>query len=147
MKGACSMEVRTQDDRWWAAAEARRFAAALGFSEDEQARIAVCVAELASNAAKHAGRGRITLTAITVPSPGVRVCAVDSGPGIARPEDALRDGFSEGRWLTPEVPARERRGLGVGLGTVCRLMSAMRVTPRPGGGVSVEAMLYRRCVR
>jgi serine/threonine-protein kinase RsbT len=143
MKGACSMEIRTQDDRWWAAAEARRFAAALGFSEDEQARIAVSVAELASNLAKHAGRGRITVTAINVPAPGVRVCAEDDGPGIAKPEQAVRDGFSEGRWLTPDVPAGERRGLGVGLGTVCRLMSAMRVTPRPGGGTSIEAMLYR----
>lgn len=143
MTRACSLEITTEQDRIWAAGEARRFAAALGFSLEEQGRLALCVAELASNAAKYAGRGRIELEEIGGPVPGCRVLAADDGPGIAAAEDALRDGFSEGRWLTPDVPLRERRGLGIGLGTVCRLMSEVRVLPRPTGGLLVEAVIFR----
>jgi len=68
---------------------------------------------------------------------------VDEGPGIAAIGEALRDGFSEGRWLTPDVPSRDRRGLGVGLGAVCRLMSEVRVLERAGGGLVIEAVLRR----
>lgn len=139
-----ALEIFREDDRWWAAGEARRFAAALGFGPEDQARIAVCVAELASNAAKHAGRGWIELSEVVTPARGCRVRAVDDGPGIAAIDEALRDGFSEGRWLTPDVPPSERRGLGVGLGAVCRLMSEVRVLPRLCGGLVVEAVLWRK---
>lgn len=139
-----TLEITVEQDRIWASGEARRFAAALGFSTEEQARLALCVAELASNAAKYAGRGVIELAEIGEPAPGCRVRAADDGPGIACAEEAIRDGFSEGRWLTPDVPLHERRGLGLGLGAVCRLMSEMRVLQRPKGGLVVEAVLLRR---
>jgi serine/threonine-protein kinase RsbT len=160
---ARAMEILAETDRLWASGEARRFAAALGFTPSEQTRLAICVAELASNVAKHAGSGRIELSEVTAPARasargvgretsakappwtarGCRVRAVDAGPGIAAVEDSLRDGFSEGRWLTHDVPWRERRGLGVGLGAVCRLMSEVRVLSRPGGGSMIEAVLWR----
>lgn len=136
-----ALEIASEHDRFWAAGEARRFAAAIGISENGQAVLALCVAELASNAAKYAGRGTIELRELPSPARGCRVRAADDGPGIAEIEEALRDGFSEGRWLTPDVPPSERRGLGVGLGTVCRLMSEVRVMPRPGGGLVIEAVL------
>ncbi|APR83275.1 Anti-sigma B factor RsbT [Minicystis rosea] len=146
-----TIEITAEEDRFWVAGETRRFAAELGFSPAEQARLAVCVAELASNAAKHAGRGRIELAEVTAPprtpdAPmviGCRVRAIDEGPGIAAVDDALRDGFSEGRPLTPDTPLSERRGLGIGLGAVCRLMSEVRVISRSGGGLLIEAVLWR----
>jgi serine/threonine-protein kinase RsbT len=137
------LEILVEDDRFWAAGEARRFAAELGFGAADQARLAVCVAELCSNAARHAGSGRIELAEVTDPARGIAVRAVDDGPGLPAVEDALRDGFSEGRWLTPDVPLHERRGLGAGLGAVRRLMSELRVLPRPGGGLLIEAVLRR----
>lgn len=150
MSGVRSLEITSEGDRYWAAGEARRFAAALGFSPHEQARVAMCVAELASNAAKHAGGGRIELSTVSRPPAsghssviGCCVRAKDDGPGMAAPSDSLRDGFSEGRFLTPDTPARDRRGLGVGLGAVVRLMSEVSVVSPPGGGVVVEAVLWR----
>jgi serine/threonine-protein kinase RsbT len=134
--------VASEHDRLWAAGEARRFAAWLGFRHAEQARFALCVAELSSNAARHAGSGRIQLAELREPRAGCTVRAEDDGPGIASIADALRDGFSEGRWLTPDVPFGRRRGLGVGLGTVCRLMDDVRVASRPRGGLVVEAVLW-----
>ena len=149
MSRSRAIEIGTEADRFWASGEARRFAAQLGFTRAEQARLAVCVAELASNAAKYAARGRIELAEVTAPEHGLgcRVRAMDAGPGIADVELALRDGFSEGRWLSPDVPPSERRGLGVGLGAVCRLMSGVRVLARSGGGLVIEAVLWRRLER
>jgi serine/threonine-protein kinase RsbT len=138
-----ALEIVDEDDRLWASGQARRFAAALGFSALERARLMVCIAELASNTAKHAGRGRIELSEVKTPRAGCRVRVEDEGPGIACVVDALRDGFSEGRWLTPDVPLEQRRGLGVGLGAVCRMMSDVRLSPRPGGGLVIEAVLWR----
>jgi serine/threonine-protein kinase RsbT len=138
-----ALEIVAEDDRLWAAGQARRFAAELGFSALDQARLAVCVAELASNTAKHAGRGRIELSEEEEPRRGCRVRAEDHGPGIACVDDALRDGFSEGRLLTPDVPLWERRGLGVGLGALGRFLRDVRVSARPGGGLLIEAVLWR----
>ena len=144
------LEITSEADRYWAAGEARRFAAALGFGPHEQARVAMCVAELASNVAKHAGGGLVELSSVSrPPAPGgpsaigCRVRATDDGPGIAALDDSLRDGFSEGRFLTPDTRARDRRGLGVGLGAVVRLMSEVSVVSPPSGGVVVEAVLWR----
>jgi serine/threonine-protein kinase RsbT len=142
-RAVCALEIFCENDRFWASGEARRFAASVGFGAAAQARIALCVAELASNAAKHAGCGRMELVELFTPARGCRVRIEDEGPGIPQLDEALCDGFSEGRWLTPDVPLSERRGLGVGLGTVVRLMSDVRVLPRPGGGLRIEATLWQ----
>jgi serine/threonine-protein kinase RsbT len=136
--------VASENDRLWASGEARRFAAELGFRAEDQARIAVCVAELASNAAKHAGGGRVEIAEVILPGPGCRVRVEDHGPGIAAVDDAVRDGFSEGRWLTPDDPRCSRRGLGVGLGAVRRLMSEVRVLSSSNEGLTIEAVLWRK---
>ncbi len=144
MNQSVSLDIFEEDDRFWASGTARRFAASLGFSSREQAALAVCVAELASNIAKHAGRGRIALAEMEHPGLGCRVRAEDEGRGIAEVDAAMRDGFSEGRWLTPDVPVGARRGLGIGLGAVGRLMSDVAVSSRPGGGLVIEAVLWRK---
>jgi serine/threonine-protein kinase RsbT len=137
-----TFEIATDHDRLWVAGEARRVVATLGFSPRDQGRVALSVAELASNAARHAGRGRIELIEISTPRAGCMVRAEDDGPGIAAVAEALSDGFSEGRWLTPDVPLHERRGLGCGLGSVQRLMDEMRVLRSPRGGLVIEAVLW-----
>lgn len=141
---ARTLLIASEDDRLWAAGEARRFAAELGFSAQDQARIAVCVAELASNAVKHGGGGRLEIAEVIVPAHGCRVRVEDHGPGIAAVDEAIRDGFSEGRWLTPDIPLRSRRGLGVGLGAVRRLMSDVRVLSSSNEGLIIEAVLWRK---
>jgi serine/threonine-protein kinase RsbT len=138
------MVVELETDRFWAAGEAERFALELGLGPEASARFALCVAELCSNAVRHAGQGRIELFAPSEPRAGVGVRVEDRGPGIAEFEEASRDGFSQGRLLTPEMPPSERRSLGVGLGAVRRLMSEVRVWRREGGGAVIEAVLWRK---
>jgi serine/threonine-protein kinase RsbT len=140
----CVLVVASEEDRLWASGEARRYASELGFGPDDQARIAVCVAELASNAAKHGGGGRVEIAEVLLPAPGCRVRASDHGPGIGAVDEALRDGFSEGRWLTGDVPWSQRRGLGVGLGAVRRLMNDVRVLSSSNEGLVIEAVLWRK---
>ena len=138
------LPITSEDDRWWAAGEARRFTAELGFTLEDQARVAVCVAELASNIAKYGKRGEIELAELEQPARACQVRARDDGPGIPVVEESLRDGFSEGRLLTPDVPPSERRGLGVGLGAVCRLMSDVRILSSSSGGLLIEAVLWQK---
>jgi serine/threonine-protein kinase RsbT len=135
-------DITAMEDRLGVAALARHFARALGFGDREQARLALTVAELASNIALHAGRGRLELVELQAPRAGCMVAAEDDGPGILAVADALLDGFSEGRWLTPDVPLSERKGLGVGLGSVRRAMDHMRMSCGPHGGFRVEAVLW-----
>ncbi len=90
-RAPCVLPIASEDERLWASGEARKFAAELGFSPDDQARIAVCVAELASNAVKHGGGGRVELHEVIGPTPGCRVRVEDHGPGISAVDEALRD--------------------------------------------------------
>ena len=82
------------------------------------------------------------------PAPNV-IVSVDDAAGLSDADMgtmriALRDGFSEGRWLTGDVPWSERRGLGVGLGAVRRLMNDVRVLSSSNKGLVIEAVLWRK---
>jgi hypothetical protein len=54
-------------------------------------RVSLAAAELASNLVKHAGHG---LFGVMETPGGLDLYAVDSGPGIGRISDSMRDGFS-----------------------------------------------------
>jgi len=96
-------------------------------------QVATAVSELATNAAKFAGGGRVTLsTADDV----LTVTVEDDGPGLDDIERAFVDGWSEGRMV--DTPAG-RRGLGWGLGAVRRLMDDATAANRPTGGLLVTA--------
>jgi len=74
----------------------QRLADALGFNDVKAGRLAIVITEAATNILKHAGEGVVTImrTQSGAEIPGIDVVAVDSGPGIADLEFALRDGVS-----------------------------------------------------
>src|SRR5881394_2502494 len=81
------------------AGEARRHAAMYADSANlgakESGSLAIVVTEMATNVVKHAGTGTIVVGAVTGNgSAGVRVLALDKGPGIPDLGSALRDGYS-----------------------------------------------------
>jgi anti-sigma regulatory factor (Ser/Thr protein kinase) len=81
------------------AAEARRFAVRqaeeIGMSESETGAVAIAVTEIAGNVVKHAESGKIVFEHIHHDGRnGMRVLALDKGPGIADVTAALQDGFS-----------------------------------------------------
>jgi serine/threonine-protein kinase RsbT len=134
-----SFEIGTEHDRFWCAAEGRRFAAAIGFDVKAQGEVAICIAELVSNVAKFAGHGTIELSMVKEPRIGMRIVVEDAGPGIEDPATVFEDGFSEGRRLDPGTPRRSGQGLGVGLGAVARMMSHVEMSNVPGRGLRVVA--------
>lgn len=107
-----------------AARAARALAVAVGFTGNAVEEIAIVATELAMNLARHArGQRELTLTPLREAGPplqtGLRMEALDEGPGIPDVTLALRDGFSTAG------------GAGLGLGTVNRLMDDLRVESHP----------------
>ena len=103
------------------------------FPRDERGVIGTVVSELAANIVKYAGHGSIRIEPLMQDGRlGVRVQAIDQGPGIADIEAALRDGFSTGGTL------------GLGLPAVRRLMDSLHIVCPEGGGTHVEAIRWAR---
>src|SRR5262245_58390890 len=116
-----------------AVAEARRvagdFARSHGFADADEGRVKLVVTELATNILKHGGgSGDILVGDFEEPgSTGIEVIAWDSGPGIARLQDALADGYSSAGTA------------GGGLGAVARQSDFFDVASWPGNGTAVLA--------
>lgn len=95
MMSKLSLRVKAMEDVLWARQEAMRFCAELGFKPEDLGRVEVAVSELASNMVKHAHGGRLHLTRLERDGRvGVRMAAVDHGPGIPNLQQALQPGFS-----------------------------------------------------
>jgi anti-sigma regulatory factor (Ser/Thr protein kinase) len=119
--------------------EARRRATELaeqsGFDGPGAARVALVVAELAGNLAKHARDGELLVRPLKRAGvAGIEVLALDRGPGMADVERCLSDGYS-----TAGSP-------GTGLGAVARLAESLDIFSNPQVGTALLARLWSRPV-
>ncbi len=117
------------------AGEARRMAVRcaerIGLGEAECGAVAIGVTELATNILKHAASGVILLEPIAQNGTfGLRVLALDKGPGIHDIGRALEDGYSTSGTA------------GNGLGAVQRLSVGFEVHTAPGRGTCVMAEFW-----
>ncbi|MEJ1938277.1 anti-sigma regulatory factor, partial [Nostoc sp. NIES-2111] len=115
-------------------AEARRavagLAAGLRFDETDRGRAAIVVTELATNLVKHGGGGELLAAGFDDDTgAGLQLLALDKGQGIARIDEALRDGFSSAG------------SAGQGLGAARRQSQAFDIASWPGKGTAVLARL------
>jgi anti-sigma regulatory factor (Ser/Thr protein kinase) len=111
----------------------RGFSASLGFPAAQCDEIGLVVTELASNLIRHAPGGTITMGHVTTSErTGIEIQSVDKGPGISDVEQAITDGYSTAG------------GLGLGLGTVNRLMDELEIYSGSNGGLHI---VCRRWVR
>jgi serine/threonine-protein kinase RsbT len=109
----------------------RAMSAELGLSETDQTLVATAISEVARNIILYAGRGVVELDVTTGASgPGLRIRAVDEGPGIDDIELAMRDGYSTGR------------SLGLGLPGARRLMDEFSITSVAGQGTTVTMVKW-----
>ena len=105
----------------------------MGFASQDCEEIQIVVSELASNLIRHASHGTIQLGELrSEDRAGIEIISQDEGPGIADIEQAMTDGYTTSN------------SLGLGLGTVNRLMDDMEVSSGPVAGVRV---VCRRWVR
>ena len=109
------------------AGEARRVAVecatSIGMNETDRGKIAIAVTEMATNLVKHARDGKILCELVGQNgSRGLRVLAVDKGPGIQNISAALQDGYST------------FGSNGSGLGAIRRLATTFDLYSVPGLG-------------
>lgn len=110
---------------------ARELASRLGFSRTDLTLIATAVSEVARNIVRFAGLGEIVVELLDHPRRGVRVVAMDTGPGIDDVEQALTDGYST------------YHGLGLGLPGARRLMDEFAIMTEIGRGTTVTMTKWR----
>lgn len=102
-----------------------------GLSEIERGAIAIAVTELATNIVNHAGSGTIVCELMVQNgNSGLRVLALDKGPGIADLGQALEDGYSTSGTA------------GNGLGAVRRLSTQFEVYTLAQRGTCVLAEFW-----
>lgn len=131
--GVVRVAVSRDADVVTARQQGREVAASAGFSMSDQTLIATAISEISRNIVKFAERGEVTISLVSEDGRrGISVVARDVGPGIADPEEALRDGFST------------YQGLGLGLPGAKRLMDRFHLTSIPGGGTTVTMEKWLR---
>ena len=106
----------------------RNLARTVGFDLTGQFLIACAVSELSTNIIRHVGRGQIILRMVQKDRVlGLEVEARDQGPGIEDIEKALQDHYST------------KKGLGLGLSSVKRIMDYFHIQSAPNQGTVIRA--------
>ena len=131
--GCSRLRVSESSQRGEARRVAQAQARALGFDEACVGRLAVVVSELAGNLLKHVpGGGELFVGSVQRGGAvAIDVVAVDRGPGISDPQQALRDGYSTAG------------SAGTGLGAVARLSDAFDLFTSPGHGTIIVSHIWR----
>ena len=112
---------------------ARALAVGLEMPTTDQTLLATAISEIARNITAYAQRGEVRLDVIHDGGRrGIRVVAVDEGPGIEDVERALTDGYTTGG------------GLGLGLPGARRLVDEFDIQTAPGEGTRVTLIKWTR---
>ncbi len=121
-----SISLHFEYDLVAARRRARQIAALLGFEEQDQTRIATVASEVARNALRYAGGGRLEF-GIDSRSGANALCMTvsDRGPGIENLDEIM-----SGRY-------ESKTGMGVGLLGARRLMDDVQINTAPGKGTTV----------
>ena len=122
------IRIESESNVTRAVVETSRMAQDVGFNHLGRNQIATAVSELARNILKYAGTGYVVLEPIQDGTKtGLRITAVDRGPGIDDVAKALQDHYSTGGTL------------GLGLPGVRRLMDDLTIDSSPENGTKVTA--------
>jgi signal transduction histidine kinase/CheY-like chemotaxis protein len=121
-----TVALKFEDDIVLARQRARQLARLLGFDAQDQTRIATSVSEIARNAFRYAGGGKVEFGVEGRTPPQLfEIVVSDEGPGIARLSDILEGSY------------RSSTGMGLGIIGARRLMDQFEITSAPGKGTQV----------
>ena len=129
-----SHPITVRDEQGLSAAviRATKIAEEAGLSKVAVQQLATVTSELARNILKYAGHGRIQLDILEARGrKGVRLVALDRGPGIEDLKKAMSEHYSTGGTL------------GLGLSGVKRMMDEFKLESEPGLGTRVEAVKWQ----
>jgi serine/threonine-protein kinase RsbT len=125
--------IATEGDIVMARKIMREVSSGMGFGLTDVTRIITAVSELTRNIYKYAGVGSIRWQEYcSGEKRGLRIEALDRGPGIASIDQAMKEGYSTSG------------GLGMGLPGVRRLMDEMEVASSPSEGTAVTIIKWLR---
>ena len=126
------IEVRESSQTGEARRKAAELAEALQLGEVRSGAAALAATEMASNLVKHAGNGMMLLQRVQENgNSGLRLIAIDKGPGIADVPRALQDGHSTAG------------SMGTGLGAVRRVADIFEVYSATGVGTLIRAEFWQ----
>ncbi|MBU7596029.1 anti-sigma regulatory factor [Metabacillus halosaccharovorans] len=133
MENQSCVKIVTEWDIVAARQLGRNVAKELGFGTVDQARITTAISELARNIYLYAGQGEMRIERIQdLGKKGLKIIAIDSGPGIPDIRKVMEDGFSTSG------------GLGAGLPGVKRLMDDFDISSSVGEGTNIQAVKWLR---
>lgn len=121
-----NVEIRREHDLVFVRRRARHISQLLGLSAQDQTRIATTVSELARNALKYAGWGRVCFEIEGITPQALVIRVYDEGPGIANLDAVL-----SGVYVSPG-------GMGQGILGAQRLMDRFEIQTAPGQGTVIE---------
>jgi serine/threonine-protein kinase RsbT len=125
------IKANTEAHVYVAAHQVKALARQVGFNEADQTRLETVTSELARNVVLYAGGGAIKVQVVTKGKRrGLKIQALDHGPGIADIEQAMKDGYTTSG------------GLGSGLGGAKRMMDEFHIESAPGWGTRVTAIKW-----
>ncbi|MBB6454191.1 serine/threonine-protein kinase RsbT [Salirhabdus euzebyi] len=111
----------------------RDIAKNLGFGSVDQARIATAISELARNIYLYAQKGKICFDIVEgVNKKGIKIVAIDEGPGIEEISKVMEDGYTTSG------------GLGAGLPGIKRLMDDFDIISEVGKGTEITVVKWLR---
>ncbi|ADU28630.1 anti-sigma regulatory factor [Evansella cellulosilytica] len=112
----------------------RKLAREIGFGSVDQARITTAISELARNIYLYAKKGQIHIEEVIASNnrKGIKVIAVDKGPGIKDIRKVMEDGYTTSG------------GLGAGLPGVKRLMDEFSIDSEINNGTKITAIKWLR---
>jgi signal transduction histidine kinase/CheY-like chemotaxis protein len=121
-----TVALKFEDDVVLARQRARQLARLLGFDAQDQTRIATAVSEIARNAFRYAGGGKVEFGIEGRTPPQLfEIVVSDEGPGISRLPDILEGVY------------RSSTGMGLGIIGARRLMDQFEIASAPGQGTRV----------
>jgi signal transduction histidine kinase/CheY-like chemotaxis protein len=126
-KALLTVAIQFEQDVVVARQRARQLAGQLGFDGQDQTRIATAVSEIARNAYRYAGGGKVEFTLEGESPPQIlHVRITDKGPGIHDISHVLSGKY------------RSTTGMGIGLIGAHRLMDRVQVKSAPGEGTDIS---------
>lgn len=120
-----SISLHFEYDLVAARRRARQIAALLRFDEQDQTRIATVASEIARNALRYGGGGRVEFGIDRNAGPALVMTVTDRGPGIPNLDEVLN-----GRY-------ESQTGMGIGIVGARRLMDDLQISTKPGQGTTV----------
>lgn len=132
MTDSIRIEVSAERNVTRLVVEASRLARKVGMGDVARSQITTAISELARNILKYAGQGAVTVERVEDGTRvGLRVVAIDQGPGIPDLSLAMQDHYSTGGTL------------GLGLPGVRRLVDEFDVESSPDRGTTITVTKWR----